>query len=75
MLMGLSQDFLGILFMCFLSPTRNDQKTHKQNFATTQFRDNPPSLFLQGGENGVLGKRWFCVSDTRHFRRFPGSEE
>ena len=32
----------------------------------------------RGGENSVVGKRWFCLSDTRHFRhfhRFPGSEE
>ena len=32
----------------------------------------------QGGENGVFGKRWFCLSDTRHFRHFRrllGSEE
>ena len=34
-----------------------------------------PRIYLICSENGVFGKRWFCLRDFRHFRRFPGFEE
>ena len=56
---------------------KKGQKVHP-NFAPNITMEFHYHAFCQGGENPVFGKPWFCLRDTRHsrhFRRFPGSEE
>ena len=44
---GLSRNSLGILFMCFLSPMRNDPPKHiNKILLPTESCDNPPDLFM-----------------------------
>ena len=74
-----SNDFFGVVFQPSKQHCQNRTWTTSSTVLGTRQtvlgqRDSPWKSF----ENGVFGKRWFCLRGTRHFRHFrrsPGSEE